>query len=446
MAKVTNLTLRHKTLYKLFVRNFTEEGTFKAIIPELERLKDLGVDIILLQSIFPTTDLRVADNLEGNPMVVKNISEVSPEYGSLDDFQELVDTIHDMGMQVMLNLQLFHLAKDSELVKEHPEYFMRDDKGNFISRLDIYDSSYDLDYTNPKLWDYLIENMKYWAKFVDGFAAHHAQLVRPEFWESARAEVEDVHPYFYWVAATMPLTILTDLQKMNMPYWTEGELYPNFDVVDQIPDFFYRNRFYQGKLSLDNFVGNLNFQELMLPHTYVSMRSLEFDESKRFSEYVKSGNELENWTAFAFFQKGMASVFMGQEYGARERFNFRSGQTINWHIQQDLTPLISRMSQIKKREVCKSGYYSIMPAGDSTVVLSYHYYSQHLFGIFKLKEEGAPSEVELGIPNGKYKDELSKESYQVVNGRVTFGDKPVIISYEGDMRLPTYFEKDGGNT
>ncbi|AMC01852.1 Cyclomaltodextrinase [Aerococcus viridans] len=445
MAKVTNLTLRHKTLYKLFVRNFTKEGTFKSIIPELQRLKDLGVDIILLQSIFPTTDLRVADNLKGNPMIVKNISEVSQQYGSLDDFQELVDSIHEMGMQVMLNLQLFHLAKDSELVKEHPEYFLHNEQGEMISRLDIYDSSYDLDYTNPKLWDYIIENLKYWAKFVDGFAANHAQLVRPEFWASARAEVEDVHPYFYWVAATMPLSILTKLQQMNMPYWTEGELYPNFDVVDQIPGSFYKNRFYHGDLSLENFVGTLNYQELMLPNTYVSMHSLEFEEFPRFAECVKPGSELENWTAFSFFQKGIASVFMGQEYGSKERFNFQSGEMINWTINQDLTPLINRMSQIKKREVCKSGYYTIMPAGEATVVLSYHYYNQHLFGVFKLKEDGQPATIELGIPNGEYKNEITKESYRVVNGRVTLGEKPVIISYEGDMQLPEYFKEDGGN-
>ena len=33
---------------------------------------------------------------------------------------------------------------------------------------------------------------------------------------------------------------------MNMHYWTEVELYPNFDVVYQIPGSFYNNRFYHG--------------------------------------------------------------------------------------------------------------------------------------------------------------------------------------------------------
>ncbi len=443
MAKVTNLTLRHKTLYKLYVRNFTVEGTFKAIIPELQRLKDLGVDIILLQSIFPTTDIKSADHLLGNPMVVKNFSEVDAEYGSISDFQELVDKIHEMGMQVMLNLQLFQLSKDSELVTEHPEYFLHNDKGELVSRLDIYDTSYDLDYTNPKLWDYLIENLKYWAKFVDGFAANHAQLVRPEFWNSARAEVEDIHPYFYWVASTLSLPLLTHLQKINMTYWTEGELYPNFDVVDQIPDSFIRERFYNGEMSLNNYVANLNFQELMMPQTYVSMRSLEFDESIRFASSVAKGSELENWTAFSFFQKGMANLFMGQEFGAQGYFNFRSAKPIDRIVHQDLSPLIKRLSQIKKREECKSGYYTVMPAGTGTVVISYHYYNQHLFGVFRLKDDGQAHEVELGIPNGNYPNEISKEMYTVTNGRMILGDKPVILSYEGDMRIPAYFNNGG---
>lgn len=444
MAKVTNLTLRHKTLYKLFVRNFTKEGTFQAILPELQRLKDLGVDIVLLQSIFPTTDIRSANNLIGNPMVVKNFSEVDPNYGTIDDFQQLVDKIHEMGMQVMINLQLFQIAKDSELVVEHPEYFLHDEAGNLMSRLSIYDTSYDLDYTNPKLWDYLIENLKYWAKFVDGFAANHAQLVRPEFWNSARAEVEDVHPYFYWLASTLPLSMLDELQLINMPYWTEGELYQNFDVVDQMPENFSMRRFYKGEMQLDNYVGMLNWQELIMPHTYVSMRSLEHEEYPRFASLVKAGSELENWLAFSFFQKGMASVAMGQEYGMTERFNFRSPQPLNWTVQQDLTTLISKLSRLKKREICKSGYYTIMPSGDSVIVMSYHYYNQHLFGVFRLKDDGQSKEVELGIPSGRYENQIGAESYEVVNGRMTLGDKPVVLSYEGDMRIPVYF-KNGGN-
>jgi glycosidase len=443
MAKVTNLTLRHKTLYKLFVRNFSKEGTFKAILPELPRLKELGVDIILLESIFPTTDIKTADNLKGNPLVVKNYSEIDPEYGTIADFQELVDQIHKMGMQVMINLQLFHLAKDSELVTKHPEYFMHNPQGELISRINIYDTSYDLDYTNPKLWDYLIENLKYWAKFVDGFAANHAQLVRPEFWSSARAEVEDVHPYFYWLASTLPLSILSKLQKLNIPYWSEGELFQNFDVVDQFPLPFPATRYYKGDMSLDNMVASMNYRELMMPTTYVTMRSLEYEEAPRFATCVKQGNELENWTAMSFFQKGMASLAMGQEFGVTDYFDFRSAAPMDWTVKQDLSTLISRLSRIKKREVCKSGYYAIMPSGDNVIVLSYHYYNQHLFGVFKLKDDGLTHEVELAIVNGEYTNQISGEVYQVNNGRMVLGDKPVIISYEGDMILPVYFKEEG---
>ena len=46
MAYDTNTELRNQMMYSIYVRNHTQEGTFKAIIPDLPRIKTLGTDII----------------------------------------------------------------------------------------------------------------------------------------------------------------------------------------------------------------------------------------------------------------------------------------------------------------------------------------------------------------------------------------------------------------
>lgn len=53
MAVNTNKTYRNQVLYSVFVRNYSEEGTFEALRRDLKRIRDLGVDIIWLMPIHP---------------------------------------------------------------------------------------------------------------------------------------------------------------------------------------------------------------------------------------------------------------------------------------------------------------------------------------------------------------------------------------------------------
>ncbi|MCI7240039.1 alpha-amylase family glycosyl hydrolase [Aerococcus suis] len=441
MAKVTNLTLRHKVVYYLYIRNFTEEGTFRAVIPELERLRDLGIDIIVLQSIFPTTDIVQEPYQHGNPFVVKDFDQVNPEYGTPGDFRDLVDAIHDLGMQVVINLPLFHLAKDSKLVTEQPDFFLKDDDGNFVSRISLFDSSYDLNYNNPKLWDYLIERLEYWATLVDGFSTNHAQLIRPEFWSSARAEVEDVHPYFYWIAGIMPDVFMQNVRIIGMPYLTYHELSSFFDLIDNGAYMTWLERFYSGKVSLENFAYFLNWSELNSPTTLVRLQALEYTYSERLAKRCHDVTMLANWTAFSFFQKGTASLVMGQEYGSEEAVNYLSDDVIDWTVKHDLTPLIHQMAQIKKREECKNGYYFIEAYDQDVLKCSYHYYDRHLIGAFKLRPNSTPSEVQTNIPDGTYTNLLTEDTFTIKDGKFLMADTPIIIAYQGKLPVPTLMDK-----
>jgi glycosidase len=48
-----NSVLRNQTIYQVYVRNYSEEGTFKALEHDLPRIKDLGVSILYLLPIHP---------------------------------------------------------------------------------------------------------------------------------------------------------------------------------------------------------------------------------------------------------------------------------------------------------------------------------------------------------------------------------------------------------
>ena len=53
MAQCTDPRLRRSVIYELYVRSHTPQGTFRAVVPDLDRIAALGVDIIWLMPIHP---------------------------------------------------------------------------------------------------------------------------------------------------------------------------------------------------------------------------------------------------------------------------------------------------------------------------------------------------------------------------------------------------------
>lgn len=53
MAVNTDLHLQNQVIYSVYVRAHTPEGTFRAVIPDLDRIKALGTDIIWFLPIHP---------------------------------------------------------------------------------------------------------------------------------------------------------------------------------------------------------------------------------------------------------------------------------------------------------------------------------------------------------------------------------------------------------
>ena len=79
-------------------------------------------------------------------------------------------------------------SRSRRLAKNHPEWFYQKPGGGFGNRIGDWWDVIDLDYSQPGLWDYQIETLKYWASMVDGFRCDVAPLVPLEFWLRAREE------------------------------------------------------------------------------------------------------------------------------------------------------------------------------------------------------------------------------------------------------------------
>ena len=182
MAVDTEKTIRNQVLYSIYVRNYSEAGTFTAVQADLDRIKALGTDIIWLLPIHPTGEKHRKGTL-GSPYAIRDYRAVNPEFGTLDDFRHLVDAIHDRGMKCIIDVVYNHTSPDSWLAEHHPEWFFHKPDGTLGNRFGDWWDVADLDYSHKELWDYQIETLKYWARLVDAASmsqpAHRALQACP---------------------------------------------------------------------------------------------------------------------------------------------------------------------------------------------------------------------------------------------------------------------------
>ena len=93
MAVDTDIALQNQVIYSIYVRNHTPEGTFCAVMSDLDRIRALGTDIIWFMPIHPIGEKGKKGSL-GCPYANRDYRTVNPYYGTMEDFRALVATIH----------------------------------------------------------------------------------------------------------------------------------------------------------------------------------------------------------------------------------------------------------------------------------------------------------------------------------------------------------------
>lgn len=196
-------------IYELNVRQFTQQGTFRAIMPRVDELKRLGVNMVWFMPIHPIGAKNRKGTL-GSYYAVKDFRAVNPEFGTLDDFKALVAKMHAAGMRVIIDFVPNHTSWDNPLAVEHPDWYAKNAQGNFIPPVPDWADVIQLDYSKQGLRDYMYGVMEYWVRDVgiDGYRADVAGRVPTDFWNEARARLERIKPVFMLAEAEKPELLL----------------------------------------------------------------------------------------------------------------------------------------------------------------------------------------------------------------------------------------------
>ncbi|XP_022821247.1 maltase A1-like isoform X2 [Spodoptera litura] len=196
----------HCSLYHIYIRSFKDSdgdgiGDLEGIMQELEHFVDAGLDAIWMSPIFKS------------PMVdfgydISNFYEIHEEYGTMEQFDQLLKRAHELGIKLLLDFVPNHASNESEYFIEsearnpkYEDFFIWDDgipdpenpngrplpSSNWVSlfvgsawkwsekRQQYYLHQFaveqaDFNFRNPAVKQEMFEIMKFWLdKGVDGF-------------------------------------------------------------------------------------------------------------------------------------------------------------------------------------------------------------------------------------------------------------------------------------
>ena len=425
MAKQTNINLRQDVIYSIYVRNHTEEGTFNAVIPDLDRIKALGTDIIWFMPIHPIGEKGKKGSL-GCPYANRDYRTVNPEYGTMEDFKQLVDEIHARDMKCIIDVVYNHTSPDSTLTVEHPEFFFRKPDGNMGNQVGDWTDVVDLDYHCKELWDYQIESLKMWAEIVDGFRCDVASFVPVEFWCKARAAVEEVRPGCIWLAETVHSGFGQFSRKCGMYSATDYEMFEAFDMEYDYDIREVFDRYLKGEVALSHYLDLINFQECLYPANYIKMRCLENHDQPRICSFVKDDLALTNYTAFLYFLKGTTLIYGGQEFQNEHTPSLFEKEVFPRDTGKDISLLLQKLYGIKKEFLSAEDYFkaSADDANDIAILERDDNHSRKI-GIFSM--QGKAADVKVELKDGIYVNLMDGKNVHVVNGVLHCDGKPMIL-------------------
>ena len=308
---------KNATIYQINTRQFTEEGTFLAAESHLRRVKDLGVDILWLMPVHQIGEVNRKGTL-GSPYAVRDYYSVNPDLGTPDDLKHFVAAAHELGMYVITDWVANHTAWDSSLTVQHPEWYVRDYKGDFRpTPWWDWEDIIDLDYTNPEVRQYMTEALKYWVtEFdIDGYRCDVAGFVPTDFWNRARLELDQIKPVFM------------------LAEWETRDLHAEaFDMTYAWSWNQTMHHIATGKADAEALHVYYAWNDKAWPRDAMRMTFVSNHDKNAWegTEYEQFGDALDAAIVLSVVGEGMPLIYNGQEAGNDKRLEFFEKDPIVW--------------------------------------------------------------------------------------------------------------------
>ena len=364
IAPITDSALESAIIYEANIRQYSQEGTFEAFTRDIPKLKELGVKVIWLMPIFPiseakrkaTQELMVEDIQDpqerekylGSYYAVANFREINPEFGTIEDFRNLLQTAHDNDIYVILDWVPNHTGWDHVWISEHPDFYTKNAEGEITDPLNAdgtpvgWNDVADLDYSNQELRRTMIEDMKYWVREegIDGFRCDMAGMVPTEFWDQAIPELRAEKDIFMLAEWDNPELTRNNLFEMAYGWETHHLL----------------NAIAKGEKNVHDLDNHMNHLADKWSGGGFLMNFLTNHDENSWAGTIRErmGDASEVMLAMTYCLPGMPLIYSGQEYDLDHRLKFFEKDSIPKE-KAIMWPLLEKLGSIKNNEPALSG-------------------------------------------------------------------------------------------
>ncbi|MES2864475.1 MAG: alpha-amylase family glycosyl hydrolase [Bacteroidota bacterium] len=426
---LTDSSLENAVIYEVNIRQYSPEGSFNAFTKDIPNLKQLGVKVIWVMPIFPISQTKRkatgGDNSKfasempaaeqhkylGSYYAVSDFKKVNPEFGTMDDFRKLVKTAHANGIYVILDWVPNHTGWDHVWIKEHPEYYTKNEKGEIIDPINPetgktwgWTDVADLNYDNQNLRAAMTSDMKYWIQKegIDGFRCDVAGNVPTDFWQQAIPELRKEKNIFMLAEAWEP-----ELMKDNL-----------FDMEYSWDGHHTSNKIAQGKETVSAWDKYMISKSKKYEANDILMNFVDNHDENSWNGTIQSrlGAAEEAMTALTYVMPGMPLVYSGNEYGLKHSLKFFEKDSIPKTKGKDWE-LRAKLGQLKNENLALHGGKN--PAGFNRINTS----SDTNILAFERQKEGKKViyVANLSKTNQKVKLEISGTFTNfMTNEKVTF--------------------------
>lgn len=315
-------------IYEANLRQGTPEGNLRGLQRELPRLADLGVDVIWLMPIHPISEVNRKGTL-GSYYAVRDYKAVNPEFGTMQDLQELVRSAHTLGMKVILDEVCNHTGCDNAWVTEHPEYYARNEKGEMYGPFDWTDT-YKLDYSNPATREAMIDALEYWVREadIDGYRCDVAMEVPVDFWEEARPRLQAIKPVLMLAeASSEPLLS----KAFDVDYaWPMKDVFNDIAATQGVNAYAEAKGQKRKKADARAIRKLLAEQSKDYPQNSIHMQMVTNHDLNSWegTELERYGRGLGAFTVLSYTLPGVPMMYTGQEVGFNHAFEFFEADSI----------------------------------------------------------------------------------------------------------------------
>ena len=422
IARISDEVLETAVIYEANIRQYSPSGHFDEFTKDIPQLKQLGVKIIWLMPIFPISETKrkatggadskfASDFPEdeqskylGSYYAVTDFTKINPEFGTIEDFRNLIKTAHDNGIYVILDWVPNHTGWDHTWIKNNPQYYTQDADGNIIHPKDTdWTDVADLNYDNQEMRKEMIADMQYWLKEedVDGFRCDVAASVPTDFWQEAIPQLRNTKDIFMLAEAWEPELAKDDLFEMVYGWDTHHLM----------------NDLAQNKKGLKAWKDRLAAIDSLYEKDDIMMNFVtNHDENSwngTIKERMKEATPL--MTAFSYTIPGMPLIYSGMEYDMDYRLKFFEKDSIP-KAKQNMWPLLEKLGHLKNSNPALNGgkdpasYKNLETANDKVLAFqrSKNDTTVIFIGNFSAEEQSFNPPL-----NGSFMDYMTKEEIEM---------------------------------